>query len=270
MRVRAAAVGLVALVAAVVLTGHATAAGGTPVVPSLDPAGTAKLWKQLVERPGRAHLNAQAACRPLRGVFYAQTDWLRLATRLVAQASPCAQYYVSVPPLAASKTTLRNGEAAKIRALGTNVHALAEINWTGWKAWVTQNSSTWFEAGVEARRADGNGRLRRLQGRHVGGQRVPLLGPSRPAPTARTPGSSSAAYTRARAARRRRASSGSSASARRWRTRRPTRRTCRTGSATPVSGPTWAPTSPTGRRRCTATTGKPPCPGRHRSSGVTT
>jgi hypothetical protein len=152
MRVRVAAVGLVALAAAVVPTGHATAAGGTPVVPSLDPAGTAKLWKQLVERPGRAHLNAQAACRPLRGVFYAQTDWLRLATRLVAQASPCAQYYVSVPPLAASKTTLRNSEAAKIRALGTNVHALAEINWTGWKAWVTQNSSTWFEAGVEARR----------------------------------------------------------------------------------------------------------------------
>src|SRR5262245_1470352 len=152
MRVRVAAVSLVALAAAAALPGHASAAGSTPVVPSLDPAGTAKLWKQLVERPDRAHMKAQAACRPLRGIFYAQTDWLRLATRLAAQASPCAQYYVSVPPRAASKTTLRNGEAAKIRALGTNVHALAEINWTGWKAWVTQNSSTWFEAGVEARR----------------------------------------------------------------------------------------------------------------------
>ena len=86
------------------------------------------------------HSAAQAACRPLRGIFYAQTDWLRLATRLAAQASPCAQYYISVPPLAASKTTLRNGEAAKIRALGPNFHALAEINWTGWKAWVAQNN----------------------------------------------------------------------------------------------------------------------------------
>jgi hypothetical protein len=124
----------------------------TPVVPSLEPAATAKLWQQLVERPRRPNASRQAACRPLRAIFYAQTDWLRLATRLAAQASPCAQYYISVPPLAAAKTTLRNGEAAKIRALGPNFHALAEINWVGWQTWVAQNSSTWFEAGVEARR----------------------------------------------------------------------------------------------------------------------
>src|SRR5205809_156923 len=59
---------------------------------------------------------------------------------------------VAVPPLAASKTTLRNGEAAKIRALGPNFHALAEINWAGWRTWVAENSATWFDAGVEARR----------------------------------------------------------------------------------------------------------------------
>jgi hypothetical protein len=147
----AALVGLVAVVLAASLPGHAAAAG-TPVVPSLEPAATAKLWTQLVERPRSLNTTRQAACRPLRGIFYAQTDWLRLATRLAAQASPCAQYYISVPPLAASKTTLRNGEAAKIRALGPNFHALAEINWTGWKAWVAQNDSTWFAAGVEARK----------------------------------------------------------------------------------------------------------------------
>jgi hypothetical protein len=152
MRARAAAVLLVAAAVAVALPGHAAAAG-TPVVPSLEPAATAKLWKQLVEqRPRRLNATQQAACRPLRAVFYAQTDWLRLATRLAAQASPCAQYSISVPPLAASKTTLRNGEAAKIRALGPNFHALAEINWAGWKTWVAQNGSSWFEAGVEARR----------------------------------------------------------------------------------------------------------------------
>ena len=151
MRVRAAAVGLVALTVAL---GHAgrTEAARTPVVPSLEPAATAKLWKQLVERPSVMHARAQAGCRPLRAVFYAQTDWLRLATRLAAQASTCAQYYISVPPLAASKTTLRNGEAAKIRALGPNFHALAEINWSGWRTWVTENNATWFDAGVEARR----------------------------------------------------------------------------------------------------------------------
>ena len=151
MRARAIAVLLVAAAVAAVVPGHAGAAA-TPVVPSLEPAATAKLWKQLVERPRGVHATRQAACRPLRGIFYAQTDWLRLATRLAAQASPCAQYYISVPPLAASKTTLRNGEAAKIRALGPNFHALAEINWAGWQTWVAQNNSTWFEAGVEARR----------------------------------------------------------------------------------------------------------------------
>jgi hypothetical protein len=143
---------LLAAVVAIAFPGHAAAAR-TPVVPSLEPAATAKLWKQLVDqRPRRLDATRQAACRPLRAVFYAQTDWLRLATRLAAQASPCAQYYISVPPLAASKTTLRNGEAAKIRALGPNFHALAEINWAGWQRWVAQNSSTWFDAGVEARR----------------------------------------------------------------------------------------------------------------------
>ena len=141
----------VVLAAVFAQTGRA-AARPTPVVPSLEPAATAKLWKQLAERPRGVRVTAQAACRPLRGIFYAQTDWLRLATRLAAQASPCAQYYISVPPLAASKTTLRNGEAAKIRALGPNFHTLAEINWAGWQTWVAQNNSTWFEAGVEARR----------------------------------------------------------------------------------------------------------------------
>jgi len=152
MRAGAAVAVLVAVAFVGALPGHAAPPPATPIVPSLDPVGTAKLWKELVEHPRPVHSALQAACRPLRGIFYAQTDWLRLATRLAAQASPCAQYYISVPPLAASKTTLRNGEAAKIRALGPNFHALAEINWTGWKAWVTQNSSTWFDAGVEARR----------------------------------------------------------------------------------------------------------------------
>jgi hypothetical protein len=151
MRVRAAAVALVALAVGLGHSGRAEAAR-TPVVPSLEPAATAKLWKQLVKRPSVMHARAQAGCRPLRAVFYAQTDWLRLATRLAAQASTCAQYYISVPPLAASKTTLRNGEAAKIRALGPNFHALAEINWSGWRTWVTENNATWFDAGVEARR----------------------------------------------------------------------------------------------------------------------
>src|SRR5262249_46209323 len=107
------------------------------------------LWRQLIAQPKR--FRAQAQCRPLRGIFYAQTDWLRLATKLAQQASPCAQYYISIPPLVADKTKPRPDQAFRIRALGSNFHALAEIHWTSWSNWVTSNASTWFDAGVEAR-----------------------------------------------------------------------------------------------------------------------
>jgi hypothetical protein len=120
-------------------------------VPSLTPAATERLWRRLVRRPG-ATAFLQTQCAPLRAVFYAATDWLRLATRLAATPSPCAQYYVSVPPLVADKTRPRPGQAARIRALGPAFHALAEINVTGWTAWVASTGSSWHAAGVEARR----------------------------------------------------------------------------------------------------------------------
>jgi hypothetical protein len=84
-------------------------------------------------------------------VFYAQTDWLRLATRLAAQPSPCAQYYISVPPLSSDKSQARPKQAALIRALGPNFHALDEISWNGWNAWVAANKASWYDAGVTAR-----------------------------------------------------------------------------------------------------------------------
>jgi hypothetical protein len=88
----------------------------------------------------------------LRAVFYAATDWLRLGQKLAADPSPCADYYISIPPLAADKTALRPAQDDLIRALGPRFHAVAEINVTGWRGWVTAHSATWFDAGVEARR----------------------------------------------------------------------------------------------------------------------
>ena len=144
-------------VAALALAGSATVSSGaavqrvtTPVVPSLEPEKTEALWRSLVRRP--RHQRAQGECRPLRGVFYAATDWLRLATKLAANASPCAEYYVSIPPIVGDKTSLRPGQAERIRALGSNFHALAEIHWTSWSRWVAENGTTWHAAGVEARR----------------------------------------------------------------------------------------------------------------------
>jgi hypothetical protein len=87
----------------------------------------------------------------LRVVFYSPADWLRLATKLKAHDVPCAQYYVSVPPLAADKTTFRRDQPWRIRALGANFHAVAEISYNGWARWIAANGKTWYDAGVEAR-----------------------------------------------------------------------------------------------------------------------
>jgi hypothetical protein len=142
---------LLVTAAAFALAGTGRAA--TPV-PSLTPAATHQLWLKLVHaRPAHPHDTARTAadCRPARVVVYAQTDWLRIATKLAQNASPCAQYYVSVPPLTGNKTQPRPGQAAKIRALGPNFHALAEINWNGWTKWVAANQSNWAQAGLTAR-----------------------------------------------------------------------------------------------------------------------
>ena len=145
---------LVCAIAGLVLTQSAPAAVSlqSAPVPSLEPQATQELWQQLVRHRTFRPYAVGADCRPLRAVFYAATDWLRLATKLAAAASPCAQYYVSVPPVVADKTKPRPDQAWRIRALGPNVHALAEIHFTAWQKWVTSTGSGWYQAGVEARR----------------------------------------------------------------------------------------------------------------------
>ena len=145
---------LACAIAGLVLTQSAPAAVSPQAapVPSLEPQATQELWQQLVRHRTFRPYAVGADCRPLRAVFYAATDWLRLATKLAAAASPCAQYYVSVPPVVADKTKPRPDQAWRIRALGPNVHALAEIHFTAWQKWVTSTGSGWYQAGVEARR----------------------------------------------------------------------------------------------------------------------
>jgi hypothetical protein len=126
-------------------------AGIRPVA-SLQPARTRRQWRRLVGSRKSKVFAAAPDCRPLRAVFYAASDWLRLATKLAANASPCAEYYISIPPLAADKTAFRTNQAWQIRALGPSFHALAEIHTGGWRSWVAANNSTWYQAGLEARR----------------------------------------------------------------------------------------------------------------------
>jgi hypothetical protein len=126
---------------------------GEPV-PSLDPSAGAQTPASVAAASPAASDPAQlpAYCR-LAGeaVFYTATDWLRLGQHLAADESPCVNYYVSIPPLAADKTRLRCGQDDLIRALGPRFHAVAEFNFAGWNNWVNANGKTWFEAGAEFR-----------------------------------------------------------------------------------------------------------------------
>jgi hypothetical protein len=150
LRVPVLVVALACAVAAT-LAGPVTAAPSPPVA-SLDPQATQALWERLTSRRQIRPLSVEAGCRPLRATFYAATDWLRLTTTLAAKASPCAQYYVSVPPVVADKTKPRPDQAQRIRALGPAFHALAEIHYGAWQKWVASTGSSWYQAGVEARR----------------------------------------------------------------------------------------------------------------------
>ena len=147
-------VALVAFVATFALAqeGRAAAAATKAPVAALEPERTQQLWTQLADRSALRPFTVAADCRPLRAVFYAATDWLRLATTLASRASPCAQYYVSVPPVVADKTKPRPDQAGRIRALGPAFHALAEIHLTAWQKWVATTGTSWYGAGVEARR----------------------------------------------------------------------------------------------------------------------
>jgi hypothetical protein len=140
-----------AALACAVATPFASAARPLPKpVPSLTPVATQKLWTKLVNRPHS--FKDVIGCRALRAVFYTESDWLRLATKLANNPSPCAQYYISIPPLAADKTKFRYDQPWRIRALGPQFHVLAEISYNGWSNWVTANNSDYYQAGLEARR----------------------------------------------------------------------------------------------------------------------
>jgi hypothetical protein len=151
LRVRLLVVAFACAAVAGTLAGPGTAASSPPV-PSLDPQATEALWERLTSNRQIRPLSADVGCRPLRATFYAATDWLRLATTLAAKASPCADYFVSVPPVVADKTKPRPDQAQRIRALGPRFHALAEIHYTAWQKWVASTGSSWYGAGVEARR----------------------------------------------------------------------------------------------------------------------
>ena len=89
-------------------------------------------------------------------VFWTAADWPLLSEALAADPSPCADYYVSIPPQSADHTLLRGAQDDLLRALGPQIHPVAEMTLgtlTGWDHWVhAAPGRTWFDAGVEFRR----------------------------------------------------------------------------------------------------------------------
>src|SRR6185436_20269178 len=89
------------------------------------------------ERAGGGHdPGLPANCRlHAEAVFWTQGgqtpsgvwDWTLLGQELAANASACADYYISIPPLAANKTGLRVLQDDAIRALGPRFHPVAEM-----------------------------------------------------------------------------------------------------------------------------------------------
>lgn len=122
--------------------------GSMPVVPSLDPE-----WSANFVPPPLPRLRAATACIPTDVVFYAQSDWVRVAQLMRENMSACASYYVSIPPIVADKTKPRGPvQAGLIRELGPNFHAMNDINVAAWTTWVAADPGrTWHGAGVEAR-----------------------------------------------------------------------------------------------------------------------
>ena len=88
------------------------------------------------------------ACRHVDAVFYT-TDSVRLAQRLHANPSACADYYISVTP--SGDLITPRAIAATIRSNGPQFHAMTEVRPDAWATWVAANGKTWFDAGVEAR-----------------------------------------------------------------------------------------------------------------------
>jgi hypothetical protein len=107
--------------------------------------------------------SSEADCRAtINVVLWGGTQWRELAQAMAKDGSPCAEYYISIPPQDADKTKLRPAaEFKRLRALGENIHLVAEIRFTseaGWRAWVVGPHRDWapgrifYDAGVEARR----------------------------------------------------------------------------------------------------------------------
>ena len=150
-KIAAVAALFVSLVFAVTAAANNSSPAGDPVAAQALALGApaANPWLPGNFLPLDCRVHAQA-------VFWTANDWLLLARALAADASPCADYYVSIPPLSDDHKALRPLQDDLVRALGPRIHPVAEVTLgtlTGWASWVTgAPGRTWYDAGIEFRR----------------------------------------------------------------------------------------------------------------------
>jgi hypothetical protein len=81
-------------------------------------------------------------------VTYNPRGWQPLLDALAANQTPCAQYYVVLPPISDKVTPRGNRLVRAVRAKGPNFHPVAEFSWKGWYS----KPGTWYSKGVAFRR----------------------------------------------------------------------------------------------------------------------
>jgi hypothetical protein len=93
--------------------------------------------------------SARTAC-PYQAqvVTYNPRGWQPLLDTLAANQTPCAQYYIVLPPISDKITPRGRRLVQAVRRKGPNFHPVAEFSWTFW----SRQPGTWYAKGVTFRR----------------------------------------------------------------------------------------------------------------------
>lgn len=130
-------------------------AGCAGATDPLDATAAAAISHAVAAAPAQPE-ELPAYCRiHVQAIFWTASDWVPLAQALATDPSPCADYYISIPPQADNKTLLRGLQDDLVRALGPHIHPVAEMTLgtnVGWLAKWIQTGHSWYSAGVEFRR----------------------------------------------------------------------------------------------------------------------
>jgi hypothetical protein len=93
--------------------------------------------------------SASSACRYEAQILtYNPRGWQPLLDALAANSTPCANYYVLLPPISDKITPRGRRIVEAVRRKGPNFRPVAEFSWTFW----SRRPSTWYAKGVAFRR----------------------------------------------------------------------------------------------------------------------